>query len=675
MSSKDNVGRGSARALVALGAVLLCTLGAQARAQEPRSEAAIRAMSLATGADIQVTRSTRTGLATFLSAPRGRSIPVPDRLAPAPADRAASFVASYGEAFGLRGRDDVRIGRVNRDALGMDHVRMRQVRSGIPVAGGELVVHLRGDRVLAANGKTLDDLDSVSLDPTVTALDALSAARSFVTRKFNAPDARFGEPRLEILNQALLGGRDFPTRLAWFVEASGPRLRQFIWIDARSRMVLLDFSQLTDAKNRSVYNGNGASALPGTLMRSEGGGLTGNSDADKAYDYAGDTYDFYFTNFGRDSFDNAGGQIVSTINYCEGACPYDNAFWNGSQMVYGAGFPQADDVVAHELTHAVTERTANLFYYMQSGALNESFSDIFGESVDLSNGNSEPGGSRWLVGEELVAGGVRNMMTPTLKGDPGKMSDSQFRCDIDPAGEDAGGVHTNSGVPNHAYALMVDGGGYNSITVTGIGLTKAAKIQYRALTQYLTSASDFLDNYVALQQACTDLIGTAGITAGNCAEVSKALNAVQMANTWPCSPTQATPPALCPAGQAPANLFFDSFESGLGNWTISEPASPNPPTKGWWSRTSDPNNVLGGAAYATTGVDSLWGYDRDAVADARIALAANLPTIPSGALLQFNHSYGFDSGVSINYDGGIVEYSTNAEAFDQLAPPLVLNST
>jgi Zn-dependent metalloprotease len=111
------------------------------------------------------------------------------------------------------------------------------------------------------------------------------------------------------------------------------------------------------------------------------------------------------------------------------------------------------------------------------------------------------------------------------------VSDSQYQCF--PL-IDQGGVHTNSGVPNHAYALMVDGGTYNGFTTTGIGLTKAGKIQYRALTRYLVSGSKFLDNYLALQQSCTDLIGTADLSAADCEEVQKALDAVEMSRT-PCT--------------------------------------------------------------------------------------------------------------------------------------------
>ena len=110
---------------------------------------------------------------------------------------------------------------------------------------------------------------------------------------------------------------------------------------------------------------------------------------DQAYEYTGDTYDFYKNNFGRDSIDGAGMTLISTVRYCTKdaeACPYKNAFWNGQQIVFGQGFTAADDIVAHELTHGVTDYTAHLFYYMQSGAINESLSDIMGEFVDFANG-------------------------------------------------------------------------------------------------------------------------------------------------------------------------------------------------------------------------------------------------------------------------------------------------
>src|SRR5262249_1899458 len=146
--------------------------------------------------------------------------------------------------------------------------------------------------------------------------------------------------------------------------------------------------------------------------------------------------------------------IVSSVHYCEpSGCPLQNAFWDGTQMVYGTGFASADDVVAHELTHAVTQYSANLIYFNQSGALNESFSDIFGETVDLLNGKgNDTAAVRWLIGEDLSIGAIRNMMNPGKFpfSDPERTSDPHYVC---PTFSDNGGVHTNSGVPNHAYAL------------------------------------------------------------------------------------------------------------------------------------------------------------------------------------------------------------------------------
>jgi len=257
------------------------------------------------------------------------------------------------------------------------------------------------------------------------------------------------------------------------------------------------------------------------------------------------------------------------------------------------------------------------------------------------------------MGEDIPGiGAVRNMMNPNLFGDPGKMSDAaQFVCAL--PGGDAGGVHSNSGVPNHAYALMVDGGTYNGFTISGIGLTKAGKIQYRALTSYLLSASDFLDNYNALKRSCTDLIGTAGITAADCTEVGKALDAVEMANPWPCSPPQAAVPAFCPVGQVASNLFFDNLENtASGNWAISTIAGT-----GHWFYPPDPDFI-----FATSGVNNFWGYDRPVVGDSAIAMTSSV-AIPTGTVrLQFNHSYGFENSSTSNFDGGVIEYSTNAGA-------------
>ena len=647
------------RVVIVLGSLLatLPSLYGAALAQpflDDSVSVAIDRMSQAAGAPVQTRRSPVSDRVGFMST-RSAPISVAAASGASAEARGRAFLRAHGEAFGIADVGDVRHMRTHGpDDIGTEHARFRQLHNGVPVTGGEIMVHLRGAAVVGVNAKILDLSDPVDTNPRISSEDALAKAEALIAGRVGLDDIVWSQPRLEVFSRGMLEARRTEAHLAWFIEARRIDVRQFIWIDAHTGLRLLDFSQITDALNRSIYTANGGNALPGTLVRSEGGAATGDTDADAAYNFSGDTYNYFWTQHGRDSFDGAGAALISTVHYCptNNNCNYRNAFWNGTQMVYGNGFSAADDADAHELTHAVTEHSANLFYYMQSGALNESFSDIFGETVDLLNGaGTDTPATRWLIGEDIPGiGAIRNMMNPNAFGDPGRMSDSaQFNCQT--PGNDAGGVHTNSGVPNHAYALMVDGGTYNGFTIAGIGLIKAGKIEYRALTTYLLSGSDFLDNYNALEQSCTDLIGVAGITAGDCAEVGKALDAVEMASPWPCSPPQASVPLFCPAGQVPSNVFFDNLENtASGNWVITTLSGTN-----HWSYPAPADFV-----FATSGVQNFWGNDGPVVGDSAIAMT-NSVAIPAGARLQFNHSYGFDR-TSVNRDGGVVEYSTDGGA-------------
>jgi bacillolysin len=215
------------------------------------------------------------------------------------------------------------------------------------------------------------------------------------------------------------------------------------------------------------------------------------ADVDANY-YAGKVYDYYKNTFNRNSFDNNGSTIRSTVHYSSG---YNNAFWNGSQMVYGDGdgttfrpLSGALDVVAHELTHAVTERTAGLEYQYQSGALNESISDTFGVFLDKGD---------YLVGEDVytpnkAGDALRSLSNPSLYGQPENMSGYVNTT------SDNGGVHTNSGIPNKAAYF----------TISSLGTSVAEKIYYRALTVYLAPQSDFSDARASLLAAAADLYGT-----------------------------------------------------------------------------------------------------------------------------------------------------------------------
>ena len=175
-------------------------------------------------------------------------------------------------------------------------------------------------------------------------------------------------------------------------------------------------------------------------------------------------------------------------------------------------------MVAHEWGHAYTQFTSNLVYAYESGAINESYSDIWGETIDLLNGYADAGedlslrtsctnSDRWKMGEDASAfgGAIRDMWNPNCNGDPGSTTDSNYTCDFNL--DDNGGVHSNSGIPNHLYALLVDGGTYNGQTINSIGFTKAAHIFWRAQSQYLTRFSDFNIFADAIEASCTELIG------------------------------------------------------------------------------------------------------------------------------------------------------------------------
>lgn len=519
-------------AALLVSGVVASALAARGEEAGAQARAAARDLERAVGGPVAIRWSSSTGMATFVGAPEGRLLPPTLPAAPA-AERAKAFVATHGRLFGIGDATEVAVVRVTGpDEVGMEHVRLRQLQDGVPVTAGELIVHLRGGALLAANGKTLPP-QAVGVVPAVPAEAVGARVQAALGADLDLAGATFGVPRLELFNAGLLLGGATPTRLAWFVEATTAERREFVWIDAQRGDVLLHFNQAPDALDRRIHDAMHTGTVPGTLVRSEGDPPTGDAEIDRAYDYTGDTYAYFLTVHGRDSFDDAGATMIATVRYCAGGvCPWDNAQWLGGQTRYGDN-TTVDDIVAHEWTHAVTEYSAGLLYIGQSGALNESYSDIFGETVDLGNGSGlDTPAERWELFEDLPPPGFhRNLMDPTLYGDPGKLSDPQVICD--PL-NDLGGVHTNSGIGNHAYALMVDGGTYNGVTVAGIGLAKAERIEYRTLTAYLGLASTFLDKYDALPQACADLVGTAGITAGDCAEATRALDAVEMGSAWPC---------------------------------------------------------------------------------------------------------------------------------------------
>lgn len=258
----------------------------------------------------------------------------------------------------------------------------------------------------------------------------------------------------------------------------------------------------TAVKERLVFSADHGSTLPGRLVRSEGNLPIGDMAVDEAYDGAGATFDLFWENYQRNSIDGQGMNLQSTVHYQKN---YDNAFWNGQQMVYGDGdedlpsserlfnrFTASLDVIAHELTHGVTQYEANLVYMNQSGALNESISDVFGILAKQKKLNLSAAQSDWIIGQGLftdnVSGyGIRSMKAPgTAYDDPvlGKDPQPAHMDNYVHTFEDNGGVHLNSGIPNHAfYIAAMEMGGY--------AWEKAGKIWYLTLSEKLNSGDGF----------------------------------------------------------------------------------------------------------------------------------------------------------------------------------------
>lgn len=268
----------------------------------------------------------------------------------------------------------------------------------------------------------------------------------------------------------------------------------------------------TGERQRTIYDVKNGTNLPGVQVRSEGAASTGDIAVDEAYDGAGATYDLFYEIYERNSIDDRGMRLDSTVHY---GMNYDNAFWNGNQMVYGDGdgdlfnrFTIAIDAIGHELTHGITQYEANLTYRDQPGALNESFSDVFGTMVKQRALNQQANEADWLIGEGLFTSNVngealRSMKAPgTAYNDPviGKDPQPAHMRDYAKVSYDNGGVHINSGIPNHAFYLV-------ATEIGGYAWEKAGMIWYIVLRDRLSSRAQFQDAANMTYQVAAELYG------------------------------------------------------------------------------------------------------------------------------------------------------------------------
>ncbi|WP_340679574.1 M4 family metallopeptidase [Paraglaciecola sp.] len=634
-----------------------------------------------------------------------------------------AFLRNYGSAFGVQDVDtELSVVGTTRDTSGIEHSTFKQRYKGLPVFGGELRAHFNSaGEMIVVNGNFLSDI-KVKTTPTLSAGLAAKKAIFWVSRdpaQAITPEALAKGNRekqqidgtgliavsttLMVFREGLLKGVPSVDHLVYEVEVANKQgsVREFVYVDAHTSDVIDQITGIHDALNRRAYDAQGTPhpgpnypALPFWI---EGDALpTGNTEANNMIYASAETFDFFFNAYGRDSFDNAGATMDAIFNRGD-ACP--NASWNGTYISFCPGLT-SDDVTAHEWGHAYTEHTNNLIYQWQSGALNESYSDIWGETVDRINGRDDiaapdvtrTNGScsiygsgapsvddsvRWLMGEDTTGfgGAIRDMWNPTCYGDPGKVSDTQYFC----SSTDQGGVHTNSGVTNHSYALMVDGGSYNGYTGAGLGLTKSAHIHWVA-QNLLTSSSNFADHADALEAACGTLTGVnltglvdgqpSGevISAGDCQQVTQIIDAVELRTP----PVQcgfvpllaANAPALCENQGSVQTFFSEDFEgNGLpAGWTVSQHDVANPSTfdsPGWEVVGNLPTGASG--SFAAFAPDLAVGNCSDDSEAGAVALDSPIIALPLGEVphVAFTHWVATEAG----WDGGNLKISVNGGPF------------
>lgn len=857
--------RGLALAVVGAGLAALPTIGVQAAPAAQADTTGVASLVDQASSDVAITREEATKKVGFIRV-QGNGDLMPgvegDTLAAA-RDKVDAYLDEHAAAFGARADELVRQGTA-RTAAGWT-VTYTQSYRGVDVFGSMLRAQVdeQGD-LTSVNGYAAPGLD-LSVDPRITAADAGKRAVGLVRED---PPAHDGEQadlsgiapegtELVVYRLGATRGDAGKAVLAYQVEVTNhDNVRDMVFIDAQTGKALNRWSMVHDALSRELYETSPATA---DRVWKEGDAFPGslNEDQQNLVNSAGESYWFYANAFRRDSYDGNGAIMKTVNNDPRISCP--NANWNGVTTNYCDGVT-SDDVVSHEWGHAYTEYTSGLIYQYQSGALNESYSDVWGETVDLINGREDegeqntekravgdcdptappgldmritapanvagtcsavaatgakpftttattaqvvtavdaanatgptttdgctaitntaavtgkwayvdrgtcpfatkvanaktagatgivignnnvdppagftgdpalygvmvsqadgtriksvtagvtvsvtaedvsarPATTRWLMGEKSTAfgGAIRDMWSPTCYGDPGKVTDAEYKCD--PTGADAGGVHSNSGVPNHAYALVVDGGTFNGQTVAGIGLDKAAAIWWRAQTSYLTPQSNFVDAANAFEQSCTDLVGqpinklttatnatpvaATPITATDCASVVAANTAVEMrtepvkCNFQPLLAKDA--PATCGEGFTEDVLWSEDFEDGLAGWKAgSEVVFAGGLNEPWQAKASAPagagaphaSKVAFGPAPDDGVCTSGQGAGDFSSRDSITGPVVQLPDSLRGAKLSFEHYVATEVG----YDGGNVKLSINGGPFTAIDPDAYL---
>ncbi|MDA9774604.1 M4 family metallopeptidase, partial [Saprospiraceae bacterium] len=491
------------------------------------------------------------------------------------------------------------------DRLGFLHETFQQYYNDIPVEFGIYKAHLEDGKLSAMNGEyypilEIDTKPSISIAEAVTIAHKNVGDDSFKELTVDAAMLAKSNPTLVVF--PIVENINATNRLAYRLEVDAEQLhyKADVYVDAHTGVIIFenskihklnvpasgttlynnvqDFTAETTASGyrlRQTANGNGIQTFNATSGVQNATDVVSSSTSFNNIDDAAvqvhwgteQAHEYFLQKHGRNSFDNNGALIKSYITPQSAVA---NAHWTGSVLHYSMGngstvSPLTSlDVVGHEITHAVVDHSADLIFAYQSGAINESYADIFGEMVE----NYGQGSNDWLCGASCVQNGFRSMSDPKANGQPDTYLGQYWQTTAD----DNFGVHTNSGVHNKWFYLLAEGGtgtndnGYN-YSVNGIGIDKASKIAYRTLTLYLTPYSKFHYACEVSLYAASQLYGGGSAEQIAAAEAWRAVGVLQQPSEW-------SPPT------APLNLV---------NYGVATPYN----VKLSWDASTDNVGVLG----------------------------------------------------------------------------------
>ncbi|MFH1413169.1 MAG: M4 family metallopeptidase, partial [bacterium] len=595
-------------------------------------------------------------------------------------ERTYQFLEEYRELYKINPDSDVReelkVIEEEQDDMGMTHITLQQEHQGVPVYAGKLKFHFRANGTISSiNGTYLPDISQINPEPAISQNQAVEIAKNQIKQKLDLNDEDFEKLDLKnsaiellIYNNGLFSKHKESTYLTWKVSIYSEKmaLNQLFYINAHDGSIINNLNNIFEARDREVYVMSSCWNFPGTLTYDESGLIDVYDDqAELVYDYSGYVYDYYQSKFTRDSYNGGGGTLESITHYSEMTMfwpfcsDYENASWDPNLRLirYGDNYITLD-VAGHETTHAVIQYTAELQYQNESGALNESYADIFGEFLEEYAPNFS---IDWLHRAGHQDGANRSLINPPDYNQPDHTDD---QCDEnnDYCGylNDNGGVHTNSGIPNKVAYLIAVGGNHNNIQVNGIGITAAENFYYNTLSIYLIEDSDFEGAYRNTMTACLDFHEGDPITypMSHCESVFQAFRAVGI-NT-DASFLEVNIEASPPDGYAPLTVDFD----GSGSIAVGA----NITNYDW---DFDDNNIIGNGVNVSHEYSDPGSYDvvltvtddANNSSSATYQLEVFNPIQPyfivSGDGVPAPATVDFDASATYDVAGNITDYSWN----------------